>query len=106
MNNNSTNNTEAPTCLPLIPIPIDTSPRMEYLRKLLERPQEITTHIENIRAVLKAYEDGETPSRFYQNGQPVGLDEVDLEIPVWFEGGHMFTSVGSYVPRGAHMAVS
>ncbi|KAF3107752.1 hypothetical protein TWF594_007821 [Orbilia oligospora] len=78
-----------PEWKPFIPIPGDTAPRIQYLQRLLKDPQENDIHIENIKAVLKALKNEETPHRYYQNGQPVDIREADLDIPVWFEDGQM-----------------
>ncbi|KAF3186428.1 hypothetical protein TWF106_004326 [Orbilia oligospora] len=82
-------NLAVPEWKPFISIPRDTAPRIRYLQRLLKGPQENATHIENIKAVLKALKNGETPHRYYQNGQPVDIREADLDIPVWFEDGQM-----------------
>ncbi|KAF3307423.1 hypothetical protein TWF173_003160 [Orbilia oligospora] len=87
-------NPDAPARIwqPFIPIPIDTGPRIQYLRKLLEKPEENARQLKNIEAVLKALENGETPHECYQNGQPVDFQKADLKISMWFEGGRMLAS--------------
>ncbi|KAJ6263353.1 hypothetical protein Dda_1916 [Drechslerella dactyloides] len=83
---------------------LDPREHLPKLREMLESGEVPDYHRTNLEAVISDLENGIQPWDWYQEGQPVELEDIDFDKPLWKANSIRFTTfmVNATSPRTSH----